>query len=61
MAIDFERIKEHIEGTLNLGVGSFGVCCGHITMTQVTDTAACIANVGGAVLIAIQLYRTVRK
>ncbi len=56
-----EIIREKLETGFNLVVGFFGMCCGHLDIVQITSDAAFIANVGGAVIVLIQLYRMLRK
>ncbi len=54
-------IKEHIESAFNLITGAFGMCCGNITVLQCSNAAGLIANVGGAILVLVQIYRMMRK
>lgn len=61
MNLDNTPIKSGIESAVNFCVGSFGLACGHFTMTQITADASMIANIGGALLVLIQLYRTLKK
>lgn len=61
MSLDITKIKEVFEAVVNLTVGSFGLCCGHITMAQCTGVLSLIANAGGAALVIIQLVRTLKK
>lgn len=61
MSLDITKIKDGFESVVNLTVGLFGLCCGHITMEQCTGFFSLIANAGGATLVIIQLVRTLKK
>lgn len=61
MSLDITKIKEAAEAAINLAVGFFGLCCGHITLTQCTNVFSFIANFGGALLVIVQLIRTLKK
>ncbi len=61
MSIDFQRIKEAAESVVSGFVAAWGLCCGHITALQVQSDASLIANVGGALIVVIQLYRMLKK
>lgn len=58
---DFQSAKQVAEAGINFILGALGMCCGHITVAQCTNAASFIANVGGAILVLIQLYRTLRR
>lgn len=57
----FQRLKDTAEGIVSGFVAVWGLCCGHITALQVQTDASFIANVGGALIVLIQLYRMLKK
>lgn len=61
MSLDFQRIKDGAEAIVSGFVATWGLCCGHITALQVQSDASFIANIGGALIVVIQLYRMLKK
>ena len=59
--LEIHDIKDKAEAGTSGFIATWGLCCGHISILQVQNGASLIANVGGALIVLIQLYRMLKK